>query len=102
MLVVLALVRDQCVRSVDLRDRDDAVDRLDEVRIDARRVEAERPVVERLELRRQRAPRQIVPLPQELERQRVSARNSLRRFASSSYKPRQNVVTVREPSSSTP
>ena len=52
-LVVLALVGDERIRPLERRDRDDPVERLDEVRVDARRLEAELAGVERAQLVRQ-------------------------------------------------
>src|SRR5436190_23887190 len=82
--VVVALVRDERVRALDVRDRDDPVQCLHEVRVDARAVEAEPAVVAAAKRGGQLALRQIVLLPEELQAHRTSARNSRRRSASSS------------------
>ena len=102
--VGLAFVSDHRVRARQPRDGDDAVERLDEVRDDARLVEADRAAVELGELVGHVPPRQVLVLGEDAERldHRVSVRNSERSDSSSSYRPRQTVVTVTEPSSSTP
>src|SRR5262249_47478026 len=95
--------RDDGVRAGETGNRDDAVERLDEVRDDALVREANS-AVEPLDLGRDVPARQVVILREDGERldHLVRMRNSLRSDSSSSYSPRQTVVPVREPPSSAP
>jgi hypothetical protein len=83
-LVVVALAGDERVRAFERRDRNDAVERLDEVRVHARPIETEPAAVELLQRVGQCGLCQVRVLPEELKRHRISARNSRRRSASSS------------------
>src|SRR5205823_5599925 len=82
---------------------DHAVERLDEVRDETLVRETESPV-DHVDLFGQVPRGQVVVLGKDGEGSNhfVSRRNSLRSDSSSSYRPRQTVVTVTEPSSSTP
>ena len=97
-LVASAIVGDGAGRALERRNRDDAGQRLDEVRVHAGAVEAEPAVVKLLERLGHCAPRQIVLLQAELELHRLSSRNSRHKSATSSPRPRQNVPPVLVPS----
>ncbi len=109
--VRLAPGRDDLVRLRHRRDRDHAVDRRDEVRIQPRSRKPERAAVQPGELVGQVQGREPLVFEEQIERVehyalwvplRARSTNSRRRSAFSSYVPRQNVVTVRECSSRTP